>query len=174
MELRTLPARTRLPPVLCRAPARRARTPGVQHPALRFTRCLAPILLFPVLISCGGWNDERHDWIIPQQIEGLWIAHFEDDAEFGPMATRLQEYRFTIEELGGLVTGTFEELYYDGRQASYPLDGTYDPVTGFLVLTHEALYYGVRTEIFRFISETTMFAVYDGNHNLPRYKCLLE
>jgi hypothetical protein len=123
------------------------------------------------LAGCGDWNDERHDWIALAQIDGLWVARFEDDKDWGPMATRLKEYRFTIEEDGGSVTGTFEEYYYDDRQASYPLDGTYDPLTGSLTLGHEALYYGYRTEIFRFTSETTMFAVYDGNHNVPRYKC---
>jgi hypothetical protein len=63
------------------------------------------------LISCGGGGgSERNDWIVPEDISGVWTVLFDKEPSYGDLPP-LKEYRFTIEENDGVVEGHFEEFY---------------------------------------------------------------
>jgi hypothetical protein len=125
-----------------------------------------------ILAGCtGGGNDEISGWIVPQNISGIWVATFPvGDDWTNPM--KLQEYRFAIEENIGIVSGDFEEFYYDGKYFSYPISGSFNSTNGYLTISHNSHLYGFHTEIFRFTSDALMYAINDVNHDLPRYECV--
>lgn len=85
---------------------------------------------------------------------------------------KLQEYRFTIEEIGGIVLGNFEESYYDGKYFNYQIEGSFNSTNGFLTIRHDSHLYGYHTELFRFTSEALMYAINDMSYDLPRYECV--
>ena len=123
-----------------------------------------------LLISCGGGGDsEKPDWIVPEDISGVYTALFDKD----PVINRpkLKEYRFTIEENDGVVVGQFEEFYYSGEYFIHPANGDYDSTNGFLYLSHDSNMWGYFTEIFKFSSETKMHAVYEEHRSYSRYEC---
>ena len=122
-----------------------------------------------LLVSCGG-DDEINNWIVPEDISGEWTAFFNGERTYGNVPP-LKEYRFTIEENEGEVTGYFEEFYYSGEYFIHPVDGRFNSTTGYLFLSHDSHIYSYFTEIFRFTSETKMHAISDYNDNLPRYEC---
>ena len=125
-----------------------------------------------ILAGCSGSsNDEISGWIVPENISGKWVATFpEGDDWTNPM--KLQEYYFTIGEDNGLITGDFEEFYYDGKYFIYPIAGNFNSTNGYLTISHDSYLYGYHTEIFRFTNEALMYAVNDVNHDLPRYECV--
>lgn len=125
-----------------------------------------------ILTGCsGGGNDEISGWIIPENISGTWVAAFPiGDDWTNPM--KLQEYRFTIEENNGIISGDFEEFYYDDKYFNYPINGNLNSTNGYLAINHDSHLYGYHTEIFRFTSEALMYAINDVNHDLPRYECV--
>ena len=131
----------------------------------------ALFILVAFMVGCGGDNDEIDDWIIPENISGVWVAEF-DRVDGLPGADQLErEYRFFVEESDGDVTGSFEALYYDGTHLNFPLVGSYNSGNGILKLTHDSRWDGVFTEVFRFTSEIEMYAVSSTNYDLPRYLC---
>jgi hypothetical protein len=86
-------------------------------------------------------------------------------------ADYLKEYRFTLQELNGIVSGSFEEFYYNDTYFSYPLEGSFNSDNGMLILSHDSRY-EYKGEIFRFTSEAMMYAVSKDNSSLPRYECI--
>jgi hypothetical protein len=122
------------------------------------------------LNACGGGNDEIHNWIIPENISGVWVATFpyRDDS----WSNYLKEYRFTLQELNGSVSGSFEEFYYDENYFKFPLEGSFDSNNGMLILSHDNRYFEHKVEIFRFTSEAMMYAVSEYNSSLPEYECI--
>jgi hypothetical protein len=123
------------------------------------------------LNACGGGNDEIHNWVIPENISGIWEASF-PDSDYYPSDINLQEYQFTIEENSGIISGNFEEFYYDGKYFIYPIEGFFNSTNGYLTISHNSYLGGYHTEIFRFTSEALMYAISDNNHDLPRYECV--
>jgi hypothetical protein len=125
-----------------------------------------------ILAGCSfGGNDEISGWIIPEDISGIWVANF-PDSDYWPSDINLQEYQFTIDENNGIVSGYFEEFYYDGKYFNYPIEGYFNSANGYLTISHNSYLVGYHTEIFRFTSESLMYAISDNNHDLPRYECV--
>ena len=61
------------------------------------------LLALITLSACEGGNDEVSGWMIPENISGVWVANFPTGDDWSnPM--KLQEYRFTIEEINGIVS----------------------------------------------------------------------
>jgi hypothetical protein len=127
------------------------------------------LIAIMALNDCGGGNDEIHNWIIPENISGIWVVNFSE----GDMnLSKLKEYRFTLQELNGSISGNFEEFYYDDKYFNYPIEGSFNWDNGVLKLRHDSHLYGYQGEIFRFTSEAMMYAVSKENRDLPRYECI--
>lgn len=123
------------------------------------------------LNACGGGGpDEIHSWIVPENISGIWGAAFPYKDDWWP--ENLKEYRFTLQELNGSVSGYFEEFYYDDNYFKFPLEGNFDSDNGMLILSHSNRYFGYEVEIFRFTSEAMMYAVSENNSSIPLYECI--
>jgi hypothetical protein len=122
------------------------------------------------LNACGGGTDEIHNWIIPENISGTWVATDIPHNIFAGLYAI--EYRFTLQELNGNVSGYFEEIYNDDNYFKFPLEGSFDSDNGMLVLSHSNRHFENEVEIFRFTSEAMMYAVFKQNSSLPKYECI--